>query len=140
MALGLSRPDDADAEINDRSQCQQPEPAPAGTQCEVLLDHHVEELLAALDELVRRYGWCLAKRQNTAAGYTQLRSDVRASLLNRLLSFDPSDSAAFRAERGATYCRAGFLVVAETGHATAATIRRLACCARPDDCIGQRLR
>jgi hypothetical protein len=41
----------------------------------VLLDHHVEELLAALDELVWRYGWCLAKRQTTVAGYTQLRSD-----------------------------------------------------------------
>lgn len=91
MALGLSRPDDADAEINDPSPCQQPEPAPAGTQCEVLLDHHVEELLAALDELVRRYGWCLAKRQTTAAGYTQLRSDVRAE--------PPKQAAEFRSKR-----------------------------------------
>jgi hypothetical protein len=78
IALGLSPPDHADAEINDRSPCQQPEPEPAGTQSEVLLDHDVEELLAALNELGRRYGWCLAKRQTTAAGYTQLRSDVRA--------------------------------------------------------------
>ena len=62
----------------DRAPCQQPEPAPAGTQSEVLLDHHVEELLAALNELGRRDGWCSAKRQTTAAGYTRLRSDVRA--------------------------------------------------------------
>jgi hypothetical protein len=57
----------------------------------VLLDHHVEELLAALNELGRRYGWCSAKRQTAPAGYTQLRSDVRAE--------PPKQAAEFRSLR-----------------------------------------
>jgi hypothetical protein len=55
-----------------------PEPAPAGTRSDVLLDHHVEELLAALNELGRPYGWCSANRQTAPMDYTQLGSDVRA--------------------------------------------------------------
>lgn len=52
MELGPLRQDDFEGEINDR--VRQPGLGPAATHGDVLLDHHVEELLAALDELARR--------------------------------------------------------------------------------------
>lgn len=47
--------DDSDAETKDRPPCKKDESALA-MRCEAPLDHHIEELLAAFDELARRYG------------------------------------------------------------------------------------
>jgi hypothetical protein len=49
-------PDDADAEIKDRSLRGPRELVPAAPNCEAPLDHHIEELLTQFDDLARRYG------------------------------------------------------------------------------------